>query len=220
MKKLFKQQLEQSASGDTRVYTQRYTPPGLDGDRGDYVGNMDQFRDFPDVEDPSPYTTYRSLEQKLEEALKDDAPEEPASTEAPPEGDEAMQQQDPNMMQQDPNAMGGMPGQDPNDPNAMGMGMPGMEVPLNQQELGRVFELKKIYARLSSIETYLVRTTDKEMLDLRKLVSQAVDLFEVVISNYNQYKDKIDEIIVIFYQLLDQVYTAVRKYFIDNENNF
>jgi len=214
-KKHLKHYLEQGvsgAAGDTRVYAQRYTPPQLDGYRSDYMGNGDQFADFPNMEDPTPYVTHRSLEQKLEEQEKEK--EQSAPEEVPEDPNMAEQPADQGM--QDPNAMGMDPNMAGQDPNAMGM-QPGMDMgmmePMTSSELGRVYELKKIYSRLTSIETYLVRTTDPEMLNLRKLISQAIDLFELVISNYQQYKDRIDEIIILFYKLLDQIYEAVRKFF-------
>jgi hypothetical protein len=51
------------------------------------------------------------------------------------------------------------------------------------------------------------------MLSLRKYVAQAIDLFEVVITNLPQYKDKLDEIIITFYKFLDYIYGSMRKYF-------
>jgi len=211
-KKHLKHYLEQGVSGaasDTRVYAQRYT-----GYRSDYMGNGDQFSDLPNMEDPISYVTHRSLEQKLEEQEKEKE-EQPAPEEVPE--DPNMAEQPPDQGAQDPNAMGMDPSMAGQDPNAMGM-QPGMDMgmgmePMTSSELGRVYELKKIYSRLTSIETYLVRTTDPEMLDLRKMISQAIDLFELVISNYQQYKDRIDEIIILFYKLLDQIYDAVRKFF-------
>jgi len=98
----------------------------------------------------------------------------------------------------------------------MGMGMPGMgeaEEKLTSSQIGRVYELKKIYARLSSVESYLSRATDQSVLELRKYVSESIDLFEIVISNYDQYKENVDDIIVQFYEFLDVIYSSIRKYY-------
>jgi hypothetical protein len=93
--------------------------------------------------------------------------------------------------------------------------MPPAEEELKSSEIGRIYELKKIYSRLASVETYLARTTDAQMLEIRKLVGQSIDLFEVVISNFPQYKDKVDEIIVTYYEFLESVYESLTKYFKD-----
>jgi hypothetical protein len=94
-------------------------------------------------------------------------------------------------------------------------GMPGMEPEekLTSSQIGRVYELKKIYSRLSSIESYLSRATDQSILELRKYVAESIDLFEIVISNYDQYKENVDDIIVQFYEFLDVIYSSIRKYY-------
>jgi undecaprenyl pyrophosphate synthase len=98
-------------------------------------------------------------------------------------------------------------------------GMGGMEEPvqdLTSQEIGRLYELKKIYTRLMSLESYLSASTDESLLKLRNIVGQSVELFEIIITNFKQYKDKIDDIIVIFYKFLDQSYTLLRNYYKQN----
>lgn len=109
--------------------------------------------------------------------------------------------------------MGGeMPGMGGEMPG-MGMGMGEVEEKLTSSQIGRVYELKKIYARLSSVESYLSRATDQSILELRKYVSESIDLFEVVISNYDQYKENVDGIIVQFYEFLDVIYNTITKYY-------
>jgi hypothetical protein len=111
--------------------------------------------------------------------------------------------------------MGGDMGSDmPGGDMAGGMGGMGeQQEPLTSSQIGRVYELKKIYSRLSSVESYLARAMDESILELRKYVAQSIDLFEVVISNYDQYKDKVDDIIVNFYEFLDVIYSSLRKYY-------
>ncbi len=105
-------------------------------------------------------------------------------------------------------AMGGM------DAGMGGMGGMGeQEEKLTSSQIGRLYELKKIYSRLSSVETYLSRATDQSILELRRYVAQSIDLFEVVISNYDQFKDRVDDIIVQFYEFLNVVYGSLRKYY-------
>ncbi|MHA1620746.1 MAG: hypothetical protein ACTSVO_01290, partial [Candidatus Heimdallarchaeaceae archaeon] len=87
-------------------------------------------------------------------------------------------------------------------------------VKLDSSEIGRVYEMKKIYSRLTSVEAYLSESTDQNLLELRRNVGKAIDLFEVVITNISKFKEKIDPIIVTFYEFLDQTYSALRKYHI------
>jgi len=120
---------------------------------------------------------------------------------------------DPSMMGPDPS--GNMSGVDPNmmDPSMMGMGVSG---PMDSGEVGRVYELKKIYSRLVSMQSYLAGTTDINLIKLRNYVSNTMDLFRTLISNIALYKDKLDEIIVVFYKVVDNVYVILSKYYKDN----
>jgi hypothetical protein len=212
-KKILKEDiLDGSSAGFT---TQRYVPPKDD------VGNMTfpQFTDFPYIEDPTAFTTHRSLENTFLEAwLSEQVPKDPnadpESAPAPTEDAGAEPGAAPENALGDADQFG--PGGDP----AMGgmdqgMGlMPGQPPPLTTPtEIGRVYELKKIYSRLTAIEAFLSRSVDQTMLSLRKYVAQAIDLFEVVITNLPQYKDKLDEIIITFYKFLDYIYGSMRKYF-------
>lgn len=184
--------------------TMRYTP---DQDNGGRVGYDNTFVDFPYVEDPEPFKTHTSLEQ--------DMPDKPISPTPETAGAEAGGEM--------PEGMGGEMGADAGMGGMGGMGMGGMgmgepQQTLSSSQIGRVYELKKIYSRLSSVETYLARTTDQSILELRKYVSQSIDLFEVVITNFEQFKDKIDEVIIMFYEFLSIVYGSLRTYFNNMSN--
>lgn len=172
------------------LYTQRYQP------NDSPMGNFDfpQFADFPYIEDPNAFTTHRALESRIREQMPGEQPPAPG-------GDPSMAGGDPSM--QDPSMAGG--------------GMPGMPPEMTSSQLGRVFELKKIYARLTAIESFLARSINQSMLTLRKYVAQAIDLFEIVISNMPQYQDKLDDIIVTFYKFLQYVYESIRKYFSEEQ---
>ncbi len=104
------------------------------------------------------------------------------------------------------------------DPNMMGMGM-GMEPqgPENDVEVGRIYELKKIYSRLVSVQSYLAETTDVNLIKLRNYVANTIDLFRTLISNINLYKDRLDEIIVTFYKVVTNVYQVLSKYYKDKD---
>lgn len=216
--------------------TNRYVPPNAR--RSDMGDNYDRYVDFPYIEDPDGYQTYRPIEQK--EVDEQSSGSYVPGTAPKPEKSIAIEQDkaiDPAAAGADAGAetpsdvedgmpadvaSGEAPGMDANmDPN-MGMdagmdsmgGMPGQqEEELTSSQIGRVYELKKIYARLSSVETYLSRATDESILDLRKYVAQSINLFEVVISNYKQFKDNVDDIIVQFYEFLDVIYSSLRKYY-------
>lgn len=213
-KKILKEEVFDSATGG--LTTQRYVPPKDD------VGNMTfpQFTDFPYIEDPTAFTTHRSLENTFLEAwLSEQVPKDPnadpASAPAPTEDTGAEPGAEPENALADEGQFG-PGGMDPSMGGMdQGMGMmPGQPPPLNTpSEIGRVYELKKIYSRLTAVEAFLSRSVDATMLSLRKYVAQAIDLFEVVITNLVQYKDKIDDIIVTFYKFLDHIYASMRKYF-------
>jgi len=144
----------------------------------------------------------------------------PAPKEKPPKKEPPMTTPD---MKMNPSMMGPPSGgADPSmggmqDPSMMGMGMetPG---PTDAGEVGRVYELKKIYSRLVSMQSYLAGTTDVNLIKLRNYVSNTMDLFRTLISNIALYKDRLDEIIVVFYKVVDNVYVILSKYYKDNTN--
>lgn len=193
------------------VYTKRYTPEKLKDKKPD-GGNTDNV-DFPYVEDPEPFTTHRALEQmiRLLEQPAVGTPQDPSTPKSDSSMGDGMPGDDPGMANQgtDPAAMGAA-GMDPG--MGMGTGAQPDYVKLDSSEIGRVYEMKKIYSRLTSVEAYLADSTDQNLLELRRSVGKAIDLFEVVITNISKFKDKIDPIIVTFYEFLDQAYGALRKY--------
>ena len=108
----------------------------------------------------------------------------------------------------DPNASGGMY----QDPNA---GLGGMPPAKTATEIGRIFELKKIYSRLISIEEYLSFSPNVTLVNLRDYVSKSIQLFEILISNVDSFQDQMDEIIVMFYKFLEYVYEVLNKFYKD-----
>lgn len=104
---------------------------------------------------------------------------------------------------------------------SMGANIPGMDPmmggmggePQTPKDIGRVFELKKIYTRLISIEQYLSFTSDEFLIKLKVYISKAVQLFETLIFNIQIFKDRIDDIIVIYYKFIDTVYTLLKKHY-------
>lgn len=130
---------------------------------------------------------------------------------------------DPNVQQPDPNTMMGGQQMVPNnqmgmDPNAMMGAQPQVDPMTGEptktaEEVGKIFELKKIYSRLLAIESQLSFSSDIVLLKLRKYISQAIELFEAVISNINTFQDNIDDIIVMYYEFLTQVYEIMKKFY-------
>lgn len=99
-----------------------------------------------------------------------------------------------------------------------GFGTPGEEEkPKDIDELGRRYELKKIYARLVSIESNLSDSPEVELLKLRNYVSQAIDLFKTMINNIDLFKETIDEIIVVYYEFLKYTYAVLKKFYEEKE---
>lgn len=94
----------------------------------------------------------------------------------------------------------------------LGMGMEPEEVKTAGQ-LGRIYELKKLYARLTSIESYLSNESSSELLEIRNYVSQAIELFEIISANFDSYKDKLDEIIIIYYKFILEIYNNVQDFY-------
>lgn len=68
--------------------------------------------------------------------------------------------------------------------------------------LGRVFRLKKIYSRLISLSKILDNFSDVIYEDLKKKIIESIDIFHLIISNFDQFKDQIDDIINKYYNFL------------------
>ena len=195
--------------------------------------------DIKDLDRSEPEETVNDLDENiifeqdeddkngLGKIAQDNMGEQNPATGENPNIDPTQQAPDPNAMMggapaqagmgQDPNAMmAGNPGMIGQDPNAMAMGMGGAYAPapeLTAQNVGKVFELKKIYSRLLSIESQLSFSSDHILLKLRKLISDAIELFETVISNIGSYREEIDGIIIMYYEFLTQVYDIMKRYY-------
>lgn len=66
----------------------------------------------------------------------------------------------------------------------------------------KVYRLKKIYAKLIAISRLLEYHSDSKFDNLRNEVLEAIDLFHIIVSNFDSFKDKIDDIIKSYYKLL------------------
>ena len=79
-------------------------------------------------------------------------------------------------------------------------------------ELGRIYELKRIYSRLIMLEKYLSFSTDDNLNILLEKTSKALEMFKLIISNVDEFLDKIDEIIIMYYDFLMATYKILRAY--------
>ena len=93
-----------------------------------------------------------------------------------------------------------------------GIEAPEDEVPKDPETLGKVYELKKIYARLASVESFLNDVSEPILLKLRNFVSEAIELFQLMLNNVDIFKDKLDDIIVLYYKFLSIVYELLRRF--------
>lgn len=134
-----------------------------------------------------------------------DAVPEPAAEEMPAEPDMGG---DPGMGA-DP-AMGDMSDPGLGDPSTM---MPGEEPPKDPNELGRTYEMKKIYARLVSMNEYLADERSPRIVKTKISIAKAIDLFAIIGANPESYKEKIDEIIVSYYKFLEAAYRKVKAFY-------
>lgn len=78
-------------------------------------------------------------------------------------------------------------------------------------EIGRIYELKKIFSRLISLESFLSEAGDEILIKLSSYTSEAINLFKLVIDNIDQFIDEIDNIIILFYEFLQISYNLVSK---------
>jgi hypothetical protein len=101
----------------------------------------------------------------------------------------------------------------------MDQGMMGISSPPTAEQIGRIFELKKIYSRLLSIEQYLSFTSDEFLLNLKEYISKAIELFETLIFNLDSFKNKLDDIIVLYYTFVQSVYQLLDKYYKKKEKD-
>lgn len=79
-------------------------------------------------------------------------------------------------------------------------------------EIGRIYELKRIYNRLLTLEEYLSFSADDKLLNLKQHVATSIEFFELIVSNIDTFLDKIDDIIVMYYDFLRAMYKILKAY--------
>jgi len=184
----------------------------------------DDYIDVPNVpvKDPEKLRTQYTMEElkeqedeekektKKDEEIEEPTPEEPPEEEPSPEEESPAEETPEGGETADMGA--GEEGMAAGD-TGMGMGGEQEEEKLEPDEIGRVYELKKIHSRLLAIENELASSPDIVLLKLRNKVLEALDMFDVLIANFRQYTDKIDEIIILFYKFISIVYNLMKKYY-------
>lgn len=78
-------------------------------------------------------------------------------------------------------------------------------------KVGRMYELKRIHYRLINIQTILDSYVDEKLEQIKDNVGRALELFKMVVDNYDKYESRVDDIILIYYDFLNQVYTKVNQ---------
>lgn len=136
-------------------------------------------------------------------------------------------------MAQDPTAMGQTPA-----PDAMAMGQPAVGMPVDQfgqpvdqfgqpalgptfdasqqdaldpEYIGKVMMLKKIHARLISVNNSLEYFSDPKYDEMKQIILEGIDVFRSIVANFSQFKDKLDDVIKGFQEFLDSVTSKFEK---------
>ncbi len=80
-------------------------------------------------------------------------------------------------------------------------------------EIGRIYELKKIFSRLISLQSFLNEYNEELLIKMSSYTNEAINLFKIIINNIDKYLDQIDEIIVIYYEYIDVSYKLLGKFY-------
>lgn len=83
--------------------------------------------------------------------------------------------------------------------------------PKTPEEIGKLYELKKIYFRLIALQSYLSDFSDEKFFKIRNYILEASDLFLIISKNMEIFKSELDEIIILYYKFLKTVYMIVKK---------
>jgi hypothetical protein len=81
------------------------------------------------------------------------------------------------------------------------------------RNIGRLYELNKIYFNLKTLDNFLLRLHDTEILKLRELVDEAIDIFKITVDNLQLYKGEIDNIIIAYYKFIKRLMLIIEKFY-------
>ena len=68
--------------------------------------------------------------------------------------------------------------------------------------IGRAYKLKDIFENLTKIRNYLRDTNNIELSKLYKDSDKAFEMYKLVINNLKTYKEKVDDLIIMYYELI------------------
>ena len=77
--------------------------------------------------------------------------------------------------------------------------------------LARIYQLKKINARLLTAEQFIRYFSDPKYDDLKEKMMKAIELFKIVVDNYNTVSDRLDDIIHSYERFLIDVAKELDK---------
>ena len=97
----------------------------------------------------------------------------------------------------------------------MGMGMPEEEpsIATTPSEVGRLYEIQKLFYKLKTIDGILAQSTENELIQLKKSADDALEIFQMVVDNLALYKDRLDQVILYFYKYVERVTEVLIKYY-------
>lgn len=81
-------------------------------------------------------------------------------------------------------------------------GMPAPGVGGVYTAIGRAYKLKDIFENLTKIKNYLRDTNNIELSKLYKDSDKAFEMYKLVINNLKTYKEKVDDLIIMYYELI------------------
>jgi len=95
----------------------------------------------------------------------------------------------------------------------MGIGQELEQIPDSPSNIGRLWEIQKIYSHLKAISGVIQKNTDGELIKLKKIVNEAIDIFDLVVSNFGIFKDRLDRIIIYYYKFIERLVRVIELYY-------
>ena len=96
-----------------------------------------------------------------------------------------------------------------------GFGMGGEEEQKTSTEIGRIYEVRKLYHRMTVLNNFLRNNPDNSLEPIKKIIGEAYDILNIVINNIKSFKDKIDDVITKYYRLVERALLVLEKHYKD-----
>jgi len=173
---------------------------------------IDIFSKLLEIKDTFYMDSLKEVGEAEEEPEEEKEVEEvpPAET-APPVGEEVPEGEIP------AGGMGGEAGMGDMGMGGMGLGMGEEEEIKTPTQLGRTYELNKIYFRLLTIYKILQNTSDPNLSRIKEMVGEAFDIYKLILSNIKSYEEKVDDVILKYYEFIGGCAIVLQKYFKEKE---